>query len=135
MNCSLTMVRASCPAVHGSSPRTRKYKFAVMAEDFLAYLAGVAAHPAYTARFQKDLAQPGLRIPLTADPKSFARAAEQGRRVIWLHTFGERFADKKAKRPLGPPRVRSGGPRIPKEGEISGDPDSMPDEIQYDESK
>ncbi len=112
-----------------------KYRTLVTAEDFLAYLAAVAANPAYTARFQKDLAQPGLRIPLTADPKSFARGVELGRRVIWLHTFGERFADKKAKRPPGPPRLQSGGPRIPKEGEIPGDPDSMPDEILYDESQ
>ena len=47
----------------------KKYKFAVTPEDFLAYLAAVAANPAYTARFQADLTQPGLRIPMTARPK------------------------------------------------------------------
>ena len=73
----------------------------VTAEDFLAYLAGVAANPAYTVRFQSDLAQPGLRIPITARPKLFAQAVELGKRVIWLHTFGERFADQKADRPPG----------------------------------
>jgi predicted helicase len=110
-----------------------KYKRPVTAEDFLAYLAAVAANPAYTARFQTDLAQPGLRIPLTARPKVFAQAVELGRRVIWLHTFGERYADRKANRPPGPPRVpKERMPRIPKNGEIPDDPDSMPDEIQYD---
>ncbi len=84
---------------------TAKYKKTVTAEDFVAYLAGVAAHSAYTARFQTDLAQPGLRIPLTDQPKLFAKAVELGRRVIWLHTFGERFADAKADRPPGPPRL------------------------------
>ena len=34
-----------------------------------------------------------MRIPLTAQSKFFSIAAEMGRRVIWLHTFGERFAD------------------------------------------
>src|SRR5258708_1047126 len=75
---------------------TTKYETPVTAEDFVAYLAGVAANPAYTARFHVDLAQPGLRIPMTARPSLFAQAAELGRRVIWLHTFGERFADPNA---------------------------------------
>ncbi len=80
---------------------TTKYKKAVTAEDFLAYLAAVAANPSYTARFQTDLAQPGLRIPFTALPKLFVEAVTLGRRVIWLHTFGERFADVKSDRPPG----------------------------------
>jgi hypothetical protein len=106
------------------------------AEDLLAYLAGVAAHPAYTARFQANLAQPGLRIPLTERPKLFAKAVELGRRVIWLHTFGERFSDRKAGRPPGPPRLPADrAPRIPKNGAILDAADSMPDEIAYDESK
>lgn len=96
----------------------------------------MAANPAYTASFQKDLAQPGLRIPLTASSKLFAKAVELGRRVIWLHTFGERFADPKADRPSAPPRLpKARAPRIPKAGAIPDDPDSMPDEIQYDETK
>lgn len=106
------------------------------AEDFLAYLAAVAANPAYTARFQDDLAQPGLRIPITGDGKLFAKAVELGRRVIWLHTFGERFADKNADRPPGPPRLpKAQSPRIPKAGAIPDDPESMPDTIEYDEAK
>ncbi|TWT41032.1 N-6 DNA Methylase [Phycisphaerae bacterium RAS1] len=114
----------------------KKYKFAVTAEDVLAYLAAVAANPAYTARFQKDLAQPGLRIPLTARPNLFAQAIELGRRVIWLQTFGERFVDAKANRPPGPPRLpKERSPRIPSSGAIPDDADSMPDEIRYDESK
>jgi hypothetical protein len=102
----------------------------------MAYLAGVAAHPAYTARFQADLAQPGLRIPMTTKPKLFAQAVELGRRVIWLHTFGERYADAKAGRPPGPPRLpKERAPRIPKAGAIPDGPDSMPDEIEYHEPK
>src|SRR5438045_507643 len=83
----------------------KKYATSVTAEDVLAYIAAVAAHPGYTARFQPDLVQPGLRIPLTAKAKLFAEAAELGRTVIWLHTFGDRFADTRADRPAGPPRL------------------------------
>ncbi|MCB9866928.1 MAG: hypothetical protein H6816_09895 [Phycisphaerales bacterium] len=85
----------------------------------------MAANPAYTARFQKDLAQPGLRIPLTARPKLFAQAVELGRRVIWLHTFGERFADVKA----GTARQAAPVPRTPasqEQGAIPDDPEAMP---------
>ena len=114
---------------------TKTSKTPMTAEDFLAYLAGVAANPAYTARFRKNLAQPGLRIPITVQPKLFAQAVELGRRVIWLHTFGERFADPKANRPPGSPRLpKDRAPRIPREGAIPDDPDCMPDEIGYDES-
>ena len=111
---------------------TAAYKITVSAEDFMAYLAGVAAHPAYTARFQKDLAQPGLRIPLTIDAEMFTKAIDLGRRVIWLHTFGERCADAKADRPPEPPRLKERAPRIPKDGAIPLDAYSMPDEIEYD---
>ena len=104
----------------------------VTAEDVFAYLAAVAANPAYTARFAADLVQPGLRIPLTGDPALFAEAARRGREVIWLHTFGERCVDAAAGRLAGPPRVQSGGPQIPAAGAIPSDPEHMPDEIAYD---
>jgi hypothetical protein len=101
-------------------------------EDVFAYLAAVAAHPAYTARFAADLIQPGLRIPLTGDPALFAEAATLGREVIWLHTFGERFVDRSAGRRAGPPRMTHSGPRVPAEGAIPSDAEHMPDTISYD---
>ena len=45
----------------------------VKAEDVMAYLAAVMAHPAFTARFASDLVRPGLRVPLTADANLFAK--------------------------------------------------------------
>jgi len=114
----------------------KKYKTAVTAEDAMAYLAAVVAHPAFTARFQDALKQPGLRIPLTAKAKLFAEAVELGRSIIWLHTFGERYADPKANRPAGPPRLpKERAPRITKDGAIPSDPEMMPDEIDYDAKK
>jgi hypothetical protein len=108
----------------------------VTAPEVLAYVAAVAAHPAYTVRFQPDLVQPGLRIPITRDGTLFRDAVELGREVIWLHCFGERFTDPAAGRPAGPPRLPKGeGPTIPKDGAIPADPDRMPDSIDYDAVK
>ncbi len=56
----------------------QKYGVEVNAEDVVAYVAAVAAHPAFTARFQSDLSTPGLHIPLTADRETFAEAAGSG---------------------------------------------------------
>lgn len=112
---------------------SQRYGFAVCGEDLLAYIAAVAAHPAFTARFQADLIQPGLRIPLTASGDLFTDAVEIGRRVIWLHTYGERYTDTQAGRPAGPPRVTpSAAGRIAVGGAIPSDPDAMPDMIDYD---
>jgi hypothetical protein len=114
----------------------KAYKTTVSAEDLMAYIAAVAAHPAYTARFRADLVKPGLRIPSTANGKLFAEAVELGRTVIWLHTFGERFADPKAGRPARPPRLAGeNAPRIPADGTIHPDPAAMPDEIDDDASR
>ena len=103
------------------------------AEDLLAYLAAVAAHPGYVARFAPDLVQPGLRIPLTADPTLFAEAARLGREVVWLHTFGERFADPAQGRPAAPPRLPEGErPFVPENGAIPRTADAVPEAITYD---
>ena len=86
--------------------------------------------------FSDDLSTPGLRIPLTADSKTFVEAAELGRKVIWLQTFGERMSDAKNWRPAQPPRLPTDRmPRIPAAGAISQDPSAMPDTINYDASK
>ena len=77
----------------------------VTPEDLFSYIAAVAADPAYTARFPtRSLWTPGLRVPLTADPALFREAADLGRRVLWLQTFGDRMADPAKGRPAGPPR-------------------------------
>jgi hypothetical protein len=115
---------------------TKKYGHDVKAEDFLAYIAAVAAHPAFTARFQDDLSTPGLRVPLTSKWDIFAEAAELGRTVLWLHTFGERMTDPENGRPAQPPRLPATRmPRIPAAGAIPQEPAAMPDTIIYDGSK
>jgi hypothetical protein len=105
-------------------------------EDLMAYIAAIAAHPAYTARFQEHFSTPGLRIPITADSSLFRQAVVLGKRVLWLHTFGERMIDPAANRPAQPPRLPADRrPIVPKEGAISEDPDEMPDTLNYDAGK
>jgi hypothetical protein len=105
-------------------------------EDLFAYVAGVAANSSFTARFQKDLSTPGLRIPITCDSDLFHKAATVGRQVIWLHTFGERMVDPLSGRPAHPPRLPTGrAPRISVDGAVPTDTESMPDKIDYDACK
>lgn len=109
------------------------YGTPVTAEDVMAYIAAVAAHPDYVARFAADLVQPGLRIPLTADAGLFAEAVALGREVVWLHTFGERFAAPSEGRPASAPRLPEGQrPHIPEGGAIPSDAGAMPEAISYD---
>jgi hypothetical protein len=111
------------------SELTKTYGAPVDPVDVFAYVAALLAHPAYVASFKDDLIQPGLRVPLTADAKLFKQASALGREVIWLHTFGERFAEG---RPAGPPRVAVNPPNVPKGGAIPSTSEGFPDSIDYD---
>jgi hypothetical protein len=115
---------------------SQAYRARVSAEDLMAYIAAIAAHPEFIVRFANNLVQPGLRIPITADGATFAAAADLGRTIIWLHTFGERFADPRRGRPAQPPRLRAcDAPRIADAGAIPQDPGAMPDTIHHDAAK
>ncbi len=112
----------------------KTYGRPVTPEDVLAYLAAIVAHPAYTLRFAPNLVQPGLRVPLTAEAALFAEAAALGREAIWLHTYGDRFADPEAGRPKGAPRMpKEQAPFIPAEGEIPST--ELPETIDYDPAR
>jgi hypothetical protein len=63
----------------------------VSAEDFLAYVYAMLAHPGFTRHFYKELESRTLRVPLTKDRKLFRRAVKLGQKLLWLHTYGERF--------------------------------------------
>jgi hypothetical protein len=104
----------------------------VSTEDFLAYVAAITAHPAFTARFAEDLRTPGIRIPLTADPGLWAEAVELGQRVIWLHTRGQRYIAPDQGRPAGPPDVADTARRALVTVAIPDTADLYPDEMTYD---
>ena len=67
------------------------YERNVTPEDFLAYLYGILAHPAFVQRFAAELETRELRAPITKDADLFAEVCAVGARLLWLHTYGERF--------------------------------------------
>ena len=103
----------------------------VPAADLLAYVAAVVAHPGYTARFGDELTTPGIRVPITADPATWAMAVTLGRQIVWAHTYGEAMADPSAGRPAHDIRFAVGDPRrVLNRVAVT----SMPTEVQYDEA-
>lgn len=109
---------------------TRQYGGAVDPVDIFAYVAALLANPAYTEAHRGDLIRPGLRVPITADKKLFAEAAIIGREIIWLHTFGERFAEG---RPPGEPRLpEARRPHVPDGGAIPSTLEGFPDALDHE---
>ncbi|WP_199719072.1 type ISP restriction/modification enzyme, partial [Cryobacterium melibiosiphilum] len=82
-----------------STALTGKLNARVEAEDILAYLAAVTAHPAFTQTFAVELETPGIRIPITADEVIWTKAVSIGRQVLWAQTFAQAFVDHPNGRP------------------------------------
>lgn len=69
------------------------YGKAVAPENLAAYVYALLGGQSYTRRFWNELETPGPRVPVTQDGALFFAAAALGRRLIWLHTYGERFGE------------------------------------------
>lgn len=67
------------------------YRFRPTPEALAAYVYALLAHPGYTGRFSEALRHDRPRLPLTKDPGLFQEAVEMGERLLWLHTYGERY--------------------------------------------
>ncbi len=84
----------------------------VSAEDFFAYTYAVLTAPEYVETFWEELTSPGPRLPVTRSAALFERAVKQGRHLLWLHTYGERFLPAGAKPggqvPAGTAKCRRG---------------------------
>ncbi len=99
------------------------------ASNLSSYIAAIVAHPAFTQHFADELTTPGIRIPITTDPRLWKQAVALGQEVIWLHTYGEAFADDEAGRHHGDVRFPQGDPRQP----LALKPvTEMPETIGYD---
>lgn len=106
----------------------KTYKHTVTPEDFLAYVYGVLAQPTFTARFAKELETRELRVPITKDKKLFEKVRAVGARLLWLHTYAERFIPKGKKRG----HVPRGKAKCTKA--IPGDPDGYPESFEYNDT-
>ena len=105
-----------------------EYHRPVGPEEFVAYIYATLAHPAFTARFFHDPAIRELRVPITKDATVFDRLCKIGNRLLWLHTYGERFVTPE--QPCG--RVPRGTARCVKR--IPADADRYPETFAYDEN-
>jgi hypothetical protein len=106
----------------------REYKCDTSPEDFLAYLYGVLAQPAFTSRYSKELETRELRVPITKDAALFKRVREIGARLLWLHTYGERFVSNGRSNGYIP----HGAARCTKQ--VPGDPKHYPERYEFNES-
>ncbi len=73
--------------------------------DLAAYCYALLSASAYQERFAAALQTPGLHVPVTARPHLWKEAVEAGRRLLWLHSYAERFVDAKEDRPNAVPDV------------------------------
>jgi hypothetical protein len=85
----------------------------VTGADLFAYVMAVTGHAAFTERFEPELMDDVLRLPLTAESAVFTSAVALGQRILWLHTLGEhRGLDHDHVRSLEP--LLSGGDEYPR---------------------
>lgn len=69
----------------------KTYQREVTPEDYLAYVYGVLAQPAFTDRYAEELGTRELRVPLTKNADLFAAVRDVGAKLLWLHTYGQRY--------------------------------------------
>ena len=95
-------------------------------EDLFSYCGAILGSPAYAEMFEHDLATPGPRIPLTADPLLFKHGALLGAKFVWFQTYGERWlsADQ------NPNKKLTGSARVKRP--IPNDPEHYPNEFGFD---
>jgi hypothetical protein len=105
----------------------QRFGAAVGAEDLFAYAYALLATPAYVERFSEELTIPGPHLPVTSNAGLFREAAAAGRRLIHLHTFGERFV------PVGQPVGQIPRGRARTIREIASSHDGYPYSYQYDQ--
>jgi len=98
-------------------------------KDLFAYCYALLSTPQYAQKFWDELTIPGPRIPITKDKDLFEQSAALGRKLLWLHTYGERFVPeghKAGKLPAGQARCKVGTPSTPEE---------YPDDFSYSYSE
>ena len=105
----------------------KAYKREVTPEDFLAYVYGAVAQPAFTKLYWKQLETRELRMPITREASLFEKVRDIGARLLWLHTYAERFVPKGKLRG----QVPSGAAKCVKA--VPGDKDGYPESFDYND--
>ena len=105
----------------------KSYKRQVTPEDFLGYVYGALAQPAFTGLYWGELETRELRVPITKDPTLFEKVRDIGARLLWLHTYGERFVPKGDQRG----QIPHGAAKCIKA--VPGDKDGYPESFEYND--
>lgn len=105
----------------------KNFGLAISPEDLAAYIYGILAHSSYTDLFFTELEKKELRVPLTKDRKLFAQVRDLGRKLLWLHTYGERFVPKGEV----PGQVPAGAAKCI--AAVPDSPEGYPEEFSYNE--
>ena len=105
------------------------YKRKVVPQDCLAYLYGVLANPSFTAIFADELETNQLCVPITKNAVLFEQVRNIGARLLWLHTYGERFVPSEFTTGHVPPGATKCDKAVP------SSPDHYPTEFFYDKTK
>lgn len=117
-----------------------RYADSIAPAELYAYCYALLAAPGYARRYAAELETPGPRIPIAQELALFRRAAELGRHLVWLHTWGARLSPQSglpgapAARPAAARRAAS----PPAHGKarcrqaVPGGADDYPDRCGYD---
>lgn len=124
-DCSETNI---LPGLLDMLSKTYKLKTPLSPENFLAYVYGTLAQPSFTARFHKELETRELRVPITKDHLLFEQVRDIGARLLWLHTYGERFIPNGKRRGQVPHGVAKCTKAVP------GHTDGYPESFEYNDS-
>ncbi len=103
----------------------RKLKRNLTPGSFAAYVYALLGHGAFVERFWDELEDCELRVPLTLNAGHFDTAVRLGSRLLFLHTYGERFNGRRRK--TGP--VPAGKARCAEA--ISDKPADYPEAFEY----
>lgn len=105
----------------------KTYGRKVTPEDFLAYVYGVLAQPAFTALYAKELETRELRVPITRDADLFEKVRVAGARLLWLHTYAGRFVPNGKQWGQVPRGVAKCVKAVP------GEPEAYPESFHYND--
>lgn len=102
-------------------------KIKVIPEDFFAYIYGLLAQPAFTERFANEFSRREIRVPISKDADLFRKGRSVGRRLLWLHSYGQRFVPRGYHRG----QIPKGMAKCIKP--VSDDPAVYPEQYEYDD--
>lgn len=89
---------AKLPNLHPNLIRSLgdHFRTDVSPQDIAAYIYAVLGHPGFVNLYNDELASRELRVPLTTEKDLFDRAVLLGRKLLFLHTYGECFAEEQS---------------------------------------